>query len=306
MVYVVATILLGLVFSWSALLWGYHDRNVEPLTTNIDEVFDRRCLPIVLEHDPPARKAIVMVHGYPSTPYSYDYAAHRAFEQGFDVYVPLLPGFGTKPEDLYGTTFTQWYGYLESYYRDKRMEYDKLYIVGTSMGGAMTLKLGEEFSGTEDAPDALATVATPVFLNDIRLGAIQKWGYYFMRLVALFTPALHPRIHMGGEKDNDGEELWVGYGGSFVGGGVSFMYALKGIRKNLGRITVPLMSIHDVGDRTISFQNLAEIQDAVNSSRFVARTTAMTSNHNRHTLLMYPSVQTELTDEILAFFDRND
>jgi hypothetical protein len=111
---------------------------------------------------------------------------------------------------------------------------------------------------------------------------------------------------MGGEKENDGEELWVGYGGAFVGGGVSFMHALKGIRRNLSRITVPLMSIHDVGDRTISFQNLAEIQDAVNSRRFVARTTSMTSNHNRHILLMYPSVQTGLTDEILAFFGQKD
>lgn len=304
MAYAIATILIILIFSWSALLWGYRDRNTEPIAPMVDEVFDRRCLPIILEHDPPADKAIIMIHGYPSTPYSFDYAAHRAYDAGYDVYAPLLPGFGTKPEDLYATTFSQWYGYIENYYRDKRAEYEYLFVVGTSMGGSMALKLGETFSDTELAPDGVATVAAPVFLNDVRLGAIQKWGYYFMRLVNVFTPALHARTHSGNEKQNDGEELWVGYAGSIVRGGVSFMHALKTIRKELPRLTVPLLAMHDIADKTISFQNLATIQASVGSDRFIARPTALNSNHNRHTLLMYPSVREELTDEMLAFFDQ--
>ncbi|MDD3824196.1 MAG: alpha/beta fold hydrolase [Sphaerochaetaceae bacterium] len=303
MVYALIAILVALAFSWSALLWGYRDRYTEPLYPAVDEVFDRRCLPIILEHEVPAKKAIIMVHGFPSTPYSFNHAAKKAYEHGYDVYAPLLPGFGTKPEDLYHTSFTQWYGYLEEYYRDKRVQYDTLFVVGTSMGGSMTLKLAERFSGTEMAPDGIATVAAPVFLNDVSIGAIQRWGYYFMRLVAIFTPALGPRNHTGSERKNDGEELWVGYGGSFVRGGVSLMHALKTIRKELGKITVPLFAMHDVADRTISFQNLGTIQSEVKSDPFVARTTAMTSDHNRHTLLMYPSVREDLTNEMIRFFD---
>ena len=60
-----------------------------------------------------------------------------------------------------------------------------------------------------------------------------------------------------------------------------------------------------MGDRTIAFQNLAVIQEAVQAQPFVGRTTQMHSDHNRHVLLMYRSVQQELTDEILAFFARN-
>lgn len=305
MVLIVVAVLLLLIFSWSAFLWGYRDKHTEPITPNEDQVFDPRCLPIILEHDPPANKAIIMIHGYPSTPYAYDYAAHRAFDHGYDVYVPLLPGFGTKPKDLDRTSFTQWYEYLETYYRDKRTEYDHVHVVGTSMGGAMALRLAQEFSDTPDAPDAVATVAAPVFLNDLSLGIIQKWGYYFMRIVSVFTYAISPRIHRGSDKVNDGEELWIGYGGAFVRGGVSLMHALKGIRKNLSSITVPLISLHDVGDKTIAFQNLGVIQSAVRANPFIARPTHMDSNHNRHILLMYPSVQQELTDEILTFFDNH-
>jgi carboxylesterase len=157
MAFVITGALLVLIFSWSALLWGYRDRNTEPILPVVEEVFDPRCLPIVLEHDPPAERAIIMIHGYPSTPYSYDFAAHVAYDHGYDVYVPLLPGFGTKPQDLYDTTFTQWYAYMEQYYRDKRADYKKLFVGGTSMGGSMALKLGERFSDTEEAPDGIAT-----------------------------------------------------------------------------------------------------------------------------------------------------
>lgn len=303
--YVIAAILLLVFFGWNEFLPGYRDRNTEPIEPQPDQVFDPRCLSIVLEHAPPSEKAVIMVHGYPSTPYAFRYAADRAYQAGYDVFVPLLPGFGTKPEDLYGTTFTQWYGYVQRFYRDKRASYPSLFVIGTSMGGAMTLRLGEEFSGTGEAPDALATVAAPVFFNDPRHLFIQKWGYAIMRTVALFTPAIKPGIQYGGQKSNDGEELWIGYSGAFVRGGVSFMHALKGIRRNLPLITVPMLSMHDVEDRTISYRNLKEIESGVSSKSFVARTVRMTSAHNRHVLLMYPSVQEQLMNEILEFFDRN-
>ena len=304
MIYIIIIIILVAVLGWSAQLWGYRDKHTEPLRVNLDQVFDARCLPILLEHDPPAKKAIIMAHGYPSTPYAFSYAAQRAYEAGYDVFVPLLPGFGTKPEDLYNTTFTQWYNFLTSFYREKRSQYDYLSVLGTSMGGAMTLRIGEDFSGTPETPDALVTIAAPVFLNDLRLGAIQNWGYYLMRIIALFTPALKPNIHTGDDEVNDGNELWIGYSGGFVRGGVSLMHALKDIRKNLDRITVPLLSLHDEGDKTISFKNLALIQSkVVNAHPFVGRPTAMQGTHRKHLLLMYYSVQEKLTDEILEFLE---
>lgn len=127
-----------------------------------------------------------------------------------------------------------------------------------------------------------------------------------MRIVALFTPAINPKIHTGDEKINDGNELWIGYGGAFIRGGVSLMHALKSIRKNLHQIRVPLLSFHDEGDKTISFKNLAVIQTgAINAHPFEARPTAMQATHRKHVLLMYNSVQKILMDEILIFLKEN-
>ncbi len=304
MITLIIVILLILLFGWSSQLWGYRDRQVEKLTPNHDNVFDPRCLPITLKHKEGAKSAIIMVHGFPSTPYSFTYAAERSYEAGYDVYAPLLPGFGTAVEDLYDTTFTQWYNYLKEFYLDKRQEYDHLYLLGTSMGGAMTLRLGEEMEG-DNEPDGLVTVAAPVFLNDLKLGAVQNWLFYIMRIVGLFTPALAPSLYKGGEEENDGDELWIGYKGSFIRGGVSFMHALKGIRRDLHQIKAPLLAFHDRGDKTIRFENLAVIEKGVNSSNFIARPTSMEGNHRKHVLLMYYSVQEQLMDEVLAFLGEN-
>lgn len=303
MIIILIIAILIALFSWSALLPFYKERHTKSLTPNIDNVFENRCLPIELEHDELAESCVIMVHGYPSTPYTYDWASHYIHQQGYDVFVPLLPGFGTDPKELLNTTFTQWYNYLESYYLEKRAHYNKVFVVGTSMGGSMTLKIAEKFSATDQSPDAIVTVAAPVFLNDIRLGVIHKFSFYLMRIVALFTYAINPKIYRGSEKQNDGEELWIGYSGSFVRGGVSLMYNLKEIRANLAKITIPMMAMHDENDRTIAFQNLAVIQNSVSSKHFISRKTKISSNHNRHILLMYPSIRHDLTKEMLSFFD---
>ncbi len=302
MVYVIGSAILFLLFlGWNIFLWGYRDEGKPILEPQPERVFDPRCQPIFLVHDPPADKALIMVHGFPSTPHTYGYAASRAFAEGYDVFVPLLPGFGTKPEDLYQTTFSQWYGYLARFYQSKRTQYRFLGVIGTSMGGAMTLKLGEDFSGTPQEPEVLITLAAPVFINSIRDRVVKRWSMYIMRTVALFTPALSPDIHWGGTKQNDGDEIWIGYRGSFVRAGLSLVYAFKGIRRDLPKITCPLLSFHDKRDGTVPYGNLKVIASNVQAEPFRERTVEMQADHNHHVLLMYVSVQKQLMDEIFEF-----
>ncbi len=123
---------------WNISLIGYKDTETSPIVPAVDDVFDARCLPIILEHDEVVEGAVIMVHGFPSTPYSYEEASKIAHEAGYDVFVPLLPGFGTDPEHLEHTTYTQWYSYLRDIYLDKRNHYNRLFVIGTSMGGSLT------------------------------------------------------------------------------------------------------------------------------------------------------------------------
>ena len=70
-----------------------------------------------------------MIHGFPACPYVFSYFADYFSSIGYDVYVPLLPGFGTNPKDLEKTSFNQWYGYIRQYYLDLRKKYPKVIIM---------------------------------------------------------------------------------------------------------------------------------------------------------------------------------
>jgi carboxylesterase len=305
MIPLIIVILVVLWMIWNVTLFGYKEKNVEPLPAQIDQVFDSRCLPIVLEHEEISKGAIIMIHGLPSTPYCYDFAAHKAYEDGYDVFVPLLPGFGTKPENLENTSYSQWFSYMKEYYLDKRSQYKKVYIIGTSMGGAMTLHLSETFADTPQSPDAVCTIAAPVFLNNIKEGIVKHWSYYIARTVALFTPSMKTGIHLGKNVENDGDELWIGYKGAFIRVGISFLHALKGIKKNLSSITQPILILHDERDQTVPSENLNFIYEHISSSDKESFMTHIEQDHHRHVLLMYKSVQQQLIEKILAFFAKH-
>jgi hypothetical protein len=51
MIYLLLIAALLLIYGWSANLWFYKDRHTKPITPNVDNVFDRKALPIYLEYE---------------------------------------------------------------------------------------------------------------------------------------------------------------------------------------------------------------------------------------------------------------
>ncbi len=163
-------------------------------------------------------KAILFVHGFPSTPAVYRWPAEQVSKEGWDVSAPLLPGFGTTYEDLLDTNFSQWYAYLKDVYMKMRGKYSFLAVVGTSMGGALTLKLAEELSASQTmAPDAVVTIAAPVFINSVlRYGIRKNPLYSIVRTIGWFIKYYKP-ANVAEESGNniDGRGRWRGYSGNY-------------------------------------------------------------------------------------------
>ena len=151
----------------------------------------------------------------------------------------------------------------------------------------------------------MCTIAAPVFLNNIREGVIKSWLYYIVRTLAIYVSMIGTKIHTGNKEENDGDELWIGYNGSFVRVGVTFLYALKQIKKNLSRLTIPIMVVHDKQDKTVSYKNLPYIMQHISSKDAQEVTTEMKASHNHHVLLMHPSIQKTLLKKILTFFSQH-
>lgn len=221
---------------------------------------------------------------------------------GYDVHAPLLPGLGGQPEDIFEQTFSGWYAYVRHYYLQLHEQYDEVYLLGLSLGGALCLKLAEEFSESKP-PRAAAVCSSPVFLNSLfRHGVLHQPLLYFSRWMALLFPAVipYPRSHLYRE---DGADRWRGYHALLPRQIHSLKMGLKSILKDLRYITTPLFLCQSRGDRTVPWANLAHIWKNT-SSGYRERLLLDTRQyrHSHHALFLYDSTRDVILSRILAFF----
>jgi carboxylesterase len=86
---------------------------------------------------------VLLVHGYTGSPASMKPWAHSLAERGYAVEVPLLPGHGTRWQDLNKVAWTDWYAEAEGAFDRLRESCDAVVVAGLSMGGCVALRLAE-------------------------------------------------------------------------------------------------------------------------------------------------------------------
>ena len=173
---------------WNAALPFYKDRNREKLISNESECFSPRGRSIIYKNG--NDEAVLMIHGYPTAPNMYAYTAKSLSESGYDVYAPLIPTFASDPEKFARTDFSQWFRFIDEYYLSLRKKYRKIYVIGVSMGGAMTLKLAEKYSSTDSVMDKIVVISAPVAYNCMRYGIITNPLGYFARTISIFVKTI--------------------------------------------------------------------------------------------------------------------
>jgi len=87
----------------------------------------------------------LLLHGWGGTCDSMRYLGTRLHEAGITVFAPLLPGAGTSPADLGETRAADWVHAAEDHLLGLHQACPTLFVAGLSMGGIMTLYLGEMF-----------------------------------------------------------------------------------------------------------------------------------------------------------------
>lgn len=299
LVFIIAVFfLLILLFNWTDFLYSEDAKySKNPLSPLMEEDAG----PIALDRS--SNKAVIFVHGFPSTPKTYKYVAPIVFDAGYDVFAPLLPGFGTNHDDFIKSNFSQWYAYLSDFFQEKRKKYDRLYIIGLSMGGALTLKLAEEYSGTEWAPDGISVNAAPVTLRFHRKGVARGVSILLIRTLGWFFD------HQGSKNNKwknmeDGHSEWIGYHGAFPKQIYSLKMGVWEIRKNLSKITVPVIAFQAPEDSTVDFANLALIEKGISSEVKSFNQLDYTGFYNTsHALFLYKSIREKLIRDILDFFE---
>ncbi|MBI4883367.1 MAG: alpha/beta fold hydrolase [Actinobacteria bacterium] len=84
----------------------------------------------------------LVIHGLTSNPASMRGVAEALAAAGFHIELPLLPGHGTVIEDLLNIRWADWVAELERVFQILAARVDKVVVVGLSLGGALTLRMG--------------------------------------------------------------------------------------------------------------------------------------------------------------------
>jgi carboxylesterase len=241
---------------------------------------------------------LIFFHGLPSSPQEFRETA-RALAGEVDVDVPLLPGFGTTPEALVSSNFSQWLAGARAEYLKLRPRYARIYLVGQSLGGTLALRLAETLP-PELAPQGVVLLSTPVFLNNLLgAGVYYDWRLYFSRWLALALPKLRVAEPAA---DQDGAE-WVGFKGvKFLRQVHSLKMGMRQARLGLAAAAVPALIMNARGDKTVPFQNGFFIAGRLGSGFIRMRVFDLRAwNHTRHLLSMYRTTRGEVVAEIRRF-----
>lgn len=82
-----------------------------------------------------SKKAVLLVHGLGDSPYSFSDLAVSLNKQGFYVQTLLLPGHGSKPDDLMLPTYEDWQSFVDHYANLLKQDFDDVWLGGFSTGG---------------------------------------------------------------------------------------------------------------------------------------------------------------------------
>lgn len=88
-----------------------------------------------------SQTGVLLLHGFTATTAEVRLLADRLRVSGYTIHAPLLPGHGTKPEDLNKTNYQDWIDEVERSYIFLAGKCSEIFVAGESMGALLSLYL---------------------------------------------------------------------------------------------------------------------------------------------------------------------
>ncbi|MHA1490814.1 MAG: alpha/beta hydrolase [Promethearchaeota archaeon] len=203
-------------------------------------------------------------------------------EKGYVVHVPLLPGFGTTPEDLRNATISAW---KEALYKELdliKQKCERVIVGGHSLGGVFTLIL----AGNNDL-DGIFTISAPTGLRGIapKLVPIVK---FFMKYHAVSSEEL--------KKETNGK--WVGYDKIPLNVVAKYKNLINEMKVLLPEIQCPAILFQGRLDSVIKKSSMDEIFKKIWSKKKIK----IWLENNDHPILCCPDHE-QIVSELINFID---
>lgn len=193
----------------------------------------------------------LLIHGFTSSPREMKNLGDYLRSNGCVVSIPTLPGHDSRPEALLGVRSEEWLRAIEHAYQEAASTSSQIFAIGQSMGAALALHLAANYP--LHGVIALATA--------LRLPVWQKLSVY------VFSPFIKWKCKSGGPdvRDKAAGDRLQNYGRYPAASLKELLRTMRQVRKELPKVTAPLLILHGRHDQTMSLANVDIVRKNVRS-----------------------------------------
>ncbi len=218
---------------------------------------------------PGSRTGCLLIHGFTGAPKEMRWMGEYLAARGLSVLGVRLAGHATRPDDMVRARWTDWTASVEDGYHLLRGLADRIYLIGLSMGGVLSLLMSTRLDVS-----GVVAISTPAHLPD-------DWRLNYVGLLSLFWPyAPKP-----GEPDDDGWvdrdalQQHISYPRNPVRSIGELNRLIAEMRSALPRVRVPVLLIHSQDDRYVLPDNMEFIYSALVNAPEKAKLLVRNSGH---------------------------
>ena len=198
-----------------------------------------------------AKTGVLLCHGFTGSPQSLRPWADALVRAGYRVSLPLLPGHGTRWQDLQATGWPDWLGTLEKSLAELLAECDHVFVMGLSMGGGLALRLAE-LHGAQI--DGVVVVNPSVKRNNAKEAMIP-----LASRVTASVPGIASDIKKAGASE-------IGYDRVPLKAARSLAELWKIVQADLGKVNQPLLLLRSPQDHVVHPSNSALVLARISST----------------------------------------
>lgn len=253
------------------------------------------------------KRAVLMLHEYLSRPESLQYLGTVLHQQGWDVYIPAMPGGAGSTEELKmkpAALYQHWYARASQELDRLSEQYRYIALVGSSLGGTICLDLAAREKSGQIC--SLVCVSSPVTLvgRHYRRLLLRNSMVLLSGILGLFRRAWVFRALSAQARQ---QEPFYGPEGILLSHSIhSHRLGMRRLRKNLHRVGQDLLLIHSPQDRTVGYASQGIIADRVSSAFVRCLSPEWNEDGTRHHHLCNHTYTREwVTEQISAFLNRH-
>ncbi|GAB2959766.1 alpha/beta fold hydrolase [Streptomyces pseudoechinosporeus] len=194
---------------------------------------------------------VLLCHGFTGSPQSLRPWAEYLAERGLTVSLPLLPGHGTRWEDMQLTGWQDWYAEVDRELRALRERCSRVFVCGLSMGGALALRLAAKHG------DAVSGIVVVNPANKVH--GLSAYALPLARHVVRTTKGIASDIAKEGSVE-------LGYDKVPLHAAHSLRNFFRLVDSELPQVTQPMLLLHSAQDHVVPPADSARVLSRVSST----------------------------------------